>query len=118
MFFIFLFIKMSTLNDLQKILQEINDITYKNIVDLEVGHKYAIRRLEPVRTSYGDRTCVHCRDFKILLPESISSRISPKHTTSINNSSLITYILYNGIKELPNGKRRYDIMFTTDSEVD
>jgi len=109
---------MGTLADLQKAVQEINEITYKNLNDLVVGHKYAIRRLEPMRTSNGDRTCVHCRDFKILLPEGISSRITQRHVTTINSSTTLTYIVFNGIKELANGKRNYDIMFSIDSEVE
>jgi len=109
---------MTTLVELQKILQEINDLTYKNISDLEVGHKYAIRKLEAVKTSNGDRICVHFRDFKVILPETLSSRITAKHVTQINSSNILTYVVYNGIKEKANGKRRYDIMFTMDSEVE
>ncbi|TLY46269.1 MAG: hypothetical protein E6K54_08515 [Gammaproteobacteria bacterium] len=110
---------MTSLVDLQKTVQDINNAQYKTISDLVVGHKYAIKKLEPVKVGGLDRFCVYCRDFKLALPEAISARILQKHVQQINESNTImVYIVYNGIKELANGKRKIDLILTLDSEVE
>ena len=110
---------MTPLSDLQKTVQELNDAQYKSIVDLVIGHKYAIRKIEVIKNGGSERVCVHCRDFKIVLPESASSRVTQKHVQQINGAGVnMIYVVYNGIRELKNGKRTYDIVFALDSEVE
>lgn len=107
------------MNKLQNYLKELNNASYKNIKDLEIGQKYRVHNIEIVNTKFGKRMRVKCDgNIQFYLPESWNDKFTTDCLNAINKSTAPVSIMYNGLIDLPNGNKKHEIVLSVDEGVE
>lgn len=96
------------MEDLQNILNNLNG--YRKIPEIEKNKKFEVLNLEIVETSFGERVRITTKDFQFLLPESWTSKLTPEYIVAMKNTKV--YVEYKGTSNLPNGKKKHNIIFS------
>lgn len=98
------------MEDISQLLNEINtSAVYKKIRDLEKNQKFEIKKLDLVKTPYGEQVSVKCDDFILMLPKSWTAKFNAERIDKLNQIKL--FFVYKGTIDLPKGRTKHNIEF-------
>jgi len=93
------------------------NLEFYKINELEPTKLYQVQELDYKNGQWGESLVATVEDdeigtVKVILPQRFTSRFSRLDCEKFNKAKETLYMVYNGEKELPNGKRMYLVNFS------